>query len=134
MKWLLGSAVVLLSLDAVWLGFLSNALNLSLKPVIEKVQKKPLEINYLGAILAYSIMTIGLRYLVLEDALQKPPQERVTFAAYRGALFGFVTYGLFDATNIAIFENYSGLAVTADIAWGTILMGTSAAILAGLSL
>ena len=46
----------------------------------------------------------------------------------RGALFGFVAYGTFDLTNLAVLKGWSVAITAIDMAWGTLLTGFVAAL------
>jgi uncharacterized membrane protein len=46
-----------------------------------------------------------------------------------GALFGLVTYGIYDLTNRAILEKWSLRMTIADILWGCVLCGTTSMVM-----
>jgi len=47
-------------------------------------------------------------------------------AAGWGAVFGFIVYGIYDLTNLAILEKWSVLITVVDILWGCILCAGAA--------
>jgi uncharacterized membrane protein len=44
-----------------------------------------------------------------------------------GALYGLIVYGVYDLTNLAVIEKWSVRMTLADIAWGSVLCGTTSA-------
>ena len=48
-----------------------------------------------------------------------------------GALFGLILYGVYDLTNLAILEKWTRSMTVADIAWGCVLCGSTAVLIAG---
>ena len=45
-----------------------------------------------------------------------------------GIIFGIVTYGTYNLTNMATIKNWSSYVVFVDMIWGGLLTGTSASI------
>lgn len=121
LKALFLGAVILLLLDFIWLGWLSKKLGLGLVPVIERVQKANFQMSVGYGVLAYVLMAVALYFLAVRDS------SSWQTSMFRGALVGLCVYGIFDATNAAIFRNYRGKAVVADVLWGTFLFGIAAA-------
>jgi len=83
--------------------------------LIKNIQKTKFEVKPLGALLAYIIMSIGVKYLVLDRS------KSVNDVIYNGFLTALVGYGLFDFTNYAIFKNWTLIASIKDLIWGVIL-------------
>jgi uncharacterized membrane protein len=110
----------LLVLDAVWLSvggagsaFFSTAAG------IGTIQPWKGWQTAIFAFAAYALLSTAVCSTVLMD---KDPAR----AAARGALVGFVIYGVFDFTNLAIFGRGYGMDLAfSDLAWGTFLIGTS---------
>ena len=48
--------------------------------------------------------------------------------ALRGAKFGFIVYGIYDATCASIFDDWDIPLSILDVLWGTFVYGTAAAI------
>ena len=46
-----------------------------------------------------------------------------------GAVFGFVLYGVYDLTNLAVLEKWTLPMTVADIVWGCVLCGTMSVLL-----
>ena len=83
---------------------------------IEVIQKSKFQMNIAAAIASYGLMTFGLHYFVLRrnTSLYQTVRD--------AALLGIVIYGVFDATNIAIFKDYELVTGMIDTAWGGVLM------------
>ena len=110
------SAVLMLILDAIWL-----TLN---KPMygklVKAIQGSDLKVSLLPAIVAYVIMYIGMVVLVIPTILASKDNSIQNVVRIAGT-FGFSVYGIFNATNMAIFKNYSVTTALLDTVWGTLL-------------
>ena len=104
---LLLSAVTFVSIDYIYL----NLIKVYFGKQVQAVQGSPLKINYLGAILCYIFLIIGLNYFIIK------PKRSVQDAF----LFGLIIYAVFETTNWALFKNWSVLTVLIDSLWGGIL-------------
>lgn len=100
-------AVIILVLDAVFLGSLRNYFNNQ----VRKVQGSNLHMNYIAAVLAY-IVIIGCvyRFVVLNNA-----------SLLDAALLGWSVYLIYELTNKAILNNWDWLTVLIDGLWGGVL-------------
>jgi hypothetical protein len=108
--------------DAVWLTFRFSAHS----DLFQKIQKSPLTIRWLPALLVYVLIACALYYFVFE--LGKEDSKNVTKAFGIGAALGFSMYGLYDLTNFATLQDYTLNMTILDITWGTVLCGSTAAI------
>lgn len=109
--------LIVLLLDAVGIGWLFRDM---WSEAIESVQHEAPQFRIVGAVLSYCFLIFGVYYFVYQHA------ESVYDCMLNGALFGLVVYGVFDATNFAIFKNYSVKASCIDVAWGMFVCSTSA--------
>jgi uncharacterized membrane protein len=113
------SAVVLLALDALWLGVLAAPLyERTIGPLL---RPQP---NLLAAALFYAVYLVGVNELVVHAV---PGASRSGRVAARGALLGLVAYSTFDLTALAALSGWSVLLTAVDIAWGTLLTAAAAA-------
>jgi uncharacterized membrane protein len=86
---------------------------------ISKIQNSPLDPKVLPAFLAYLLMILGLVFIVF-DSIKKDPSENILYLSFRyGWVFGLVVYGVYNATNYAIFKNYSIKMALIDTLWGS---------------
>lgn len=116
---LIVAALAFVVLDFLWLGFVVKDFNLRQLAEIGRIVDGDFQILYSPAIATYVLMAIGVVVFVL------PQAKTASFsgAFLLGALLGFVVYGVFDMTNMAILRNYPLAFAFADMAWGTFVFG-----------
>ena len=105
------SAIVMISLDFVYLNVMKGYFNNQVKII----QGTPLKINYLGAAICYIFLITGLNYFIIK------PRKSVTDAF----LLGLVIYGVYETTNYALFSNWSLISVIIDTLWGGLLFAST---------
>ena len=105
--YILITAIVLLSLDYIYLNLMSSYFQNQVK----RVQKTPLKMNFVGVALCYILLIIGLYYFII-----KP--NKIVYDAF---LLGLVIYAVYEFTNMALFKNWYTLTAIIDTAWGAIL-------------
>ena len=71
----------------------------------------------------YLVYVVGIVFFAVLPALKA---ESVWMALGYGALFGFFCYATYDLTNLATLKGYTVTVAVVDMAWGTLLTGTSA--------
>lgn len=71
----------------------------------------------------YLVYLAGVIFFAVNPALKA---ESLAMAALYGALFGFFCYATYDFTNLATLKGYTTTVALVDLAWGTLLTGTSA--------
>ena len=111
----------LLLLDAFWLFGLGTA-----KAFSTMASSMSRIIPWKGWQLAFFTASA---YILLSTALCVfAVKEKHPLTAMRqGALLGLIIYGVYDFTNLAVFGKAYGIKLaTADLCWGTFVMGTSA--------
>lgn len=118
----LAPLILILILDYVWVGVIMKTQYLQM---FADVQGKKVKMRYTSAALAYILMyfafiTIVLPLLQTKEARSNSPVHN---ALRYGALFGFFVYGIFNATNYALLENYDKTIAVADTLWGASLYG-----------
>ncbi len=108
------TAVIFLGIDAVWLGVLA-------KPFYDK-QLAPFNrsLNLTAAIGVYLLLIAGILLFVLPKAGSDPTQ-----ALLWGAVFGLISYGVYDLTNMATLADWSWNLVIVDMLWGAFLCGVT---------
>lgn len=80
--------------------------------MITKITNKIPKYNVIGAILAYLILIFAYKYFIIDKKMS--PLDAL--------ILGLVIYGIFDMTNIAIFEDYDWKIALIDMLWGGILL------------
>ena len=108
-------AVFMLIFDSIYLSTIGGSLFI---PMISQIQSMKFKLNYTGAFLAYSLMLLSLYHFILKD--NRSPMDAF--------ILGFTIYGIFDATNLAIFKNWKPELALIDTLWGGILFYTLALI------
>lgn len=99
--------VIVLLLDSIYLNLTKSIFN----KLVKKIQGENLVLNIKGALISYSLIIFSLYYFIIKD--NKKPLDAF--------LLGLSIYGIFDATNIAIFKNYDSYIAYVDMIWGGIL-------------
>ena len=105
-------ALTMLILDAIYLSSFSNQYNSMMKTI----QKSPLKMKPHYALVVYVLLIIGWKLLI----------DNKKNSVRNSVILGLVIYGVFDFTNLAIFDNYSLKLGLIDMLWGGILFGISA--------
>lgn len=122
--WIYGAALgAFLVLDAVML-------TLFMQPLFQRHIGEMLreQINYAAALGFYLLFIAGLIYLAVLPALA---EQSLLRAVKNGAVVGFISYGTYEASNMATLHGWSWNMVAADVTWGTLLCATVAAVAYG---
>jgi uncharacterized membrane protein len=106
-------------IDAVWLKKMKP---LYAKEIGSLLRHKP---DIGSAIIFYVLYVFGASLFVVMPAVSAGVWW---YAAIMGLLFGAVTYGTYDLTNLATLKGWSKKLSFIDIAWGAILTALSSAI------
>ena len=107
-KKILISAILMLVID---LFYLKNIGTPIFGKLVKNIQGTDLKLNLLGAGFSYLFLIIAINYFIII------PEKSIVSAF----VLGLCIYGVFDATNLAIFEKYSIKASIVDTIWGAIL-------------
>lgn len=103
------TTLLLIILDTFWFSWsLSNVY----QPTFTKIQGSPLSLKLGGGLMAWLLIASGLNYYAIVKG-------DVWNSTLRGALFGFIVYGVYNATNYATFNDYTLSTATYDTVWGT---------------
>ena len=98
-------SIVFLILDITWISFFSRYFN----PMIEAIQKKPVKINMIGAVLSYLVMLYAYYNLAYDGDV--PNYQKA-------ALLGLAIYGTYEFTNLATIAGWDYKILAIDISWG----------------
>lgn len=110
--------LTLLALDAVWI----TANKARYGALVHGVQGRPMSVRTVPAGIAYALMYVSLRVLVFRGIRKDTTALDV---ARTGFFVGLCIYGIFNATNAALFKTYSTSTAIMDTVWGTILFTTT---------
>lgn len=117
------ASVAILLMDAVWLGYLSKSLYKKHLGNFFHITSTGMQLNYMAASVVYLCLVLGIILFVLPKA-----QNNVISAFFWGAIFGLLTYVIYDFTNLAIIKNWPLYISLIDVAWGAFLCGTVSAL------
>jgi uncharacterized membrane protein len=111
---------VFLAVDVVWIKTV-------MQPIfVRNVGEILLDEPRLGAAAVfYSLYVAGIFYFAVAPAVVS---ETWRIAALNGAIFGFLAYGTYEATNLATLKGWSVEMLTIDVAWGTSLTALTAVV------
>ena len=98
-------AVVLFLIDLLYLS------TLGAKPfvnMVSKIQNKAVKVNLFSAGFTYILLIAALYFFIIKNNL----------GYWEAFLLGFIIYGVFDFTNMALFSNYDLMIGIQDTVWG----------------
>ena len=108
--------LVFLVLDGIWLVVISKKFY---DDQLGYLRSK--KTNFVAAIIFYLIFIGGCVYFVL-----LPNQDKSWTSVFSaGALFGLVTYGTYDLTNLATLRDWPIKVTLIDLTWGTVATATA---------
>lgn len=108
------AAIVFVVLDGIYLNLIKSSYNRQIK----NVQGSDIKVNIIATGITYVILIFGINYFIIQK------KRSVSDAA----LLGFVIYGTYDFTNLALLSNWSVLLSIIDTMWGAVLFGLTTAI------
>ena len=112
--------VIFLMLDCLWLGFIAKDFYIRYMGDLLNVSNGSIQARWSGAVLVYFALVLGIMVFVIPMA-----DGKVLKAFLYGALYGFVTYSTYDATNLAVIKDWSVVVTVVDIIWGMIICSLS---------
>lgn len=111
----LGTLPVILLMDFIWLGFIA-------RPFYgRQIGSLMGNTNYAAAAVVYILLAAGVVLFALPHAKSYPQ------ALLWGAVFGLITYGIYDFTNLAILKNWTLTISVADMLWGGVVCAVATA-------
>ena len=115
---LLISAVVMIILDALQI-FANQKFHATL---FKNVQKSPLKVRIIPAILVYVLMPFAVTYFAILQS------KSIQDAGLKGGLLGLTIFGVYDLTNLATLDGWTIEMAIRDIAWGIIMFSITSAL------
>ncbi len=85
--------------------------------MVKNIQGTNIKIRLSGGVFSYLFIFIALLYFIY-PLIQKEKESNIVSSIKIAGLFGFILYGLYNATNYAIFSNYSINVAIKDTLWG----------------
>ncbi len=112
---LVGVGVAMAILDFIWFSVAGNTFKKEIGSIARISKEGEWNVAIVPAVLVYVLMGVGVTFFVL------PLSTSLLSAACFGALFGFVSYGIYDFTNLATLKAWTNKFAAIDVVWGTIL-------------
>jgi uncharacterized membrane protein len=112
------SAVVMLILDALQI-LVNRKFHAKL---FKNVQKSPMKVRIVPAILVYILMPIAVTYFAILQS------KSIKEAGLKGGLLGFTIFGVYDLTNLATLDGWTVEMAIMDISWGTVMFSITSAV------
>mgnify|MGYP001189288152 CR=1 FL=1 len=114
------ASLIFFIIDFIWLSITVKTIY---RPILgDMILDKPI---LWAAFLFYVMYIIGLTILVLIPSINADSLYKV-FGL--GFVFGFVAYGTYNLTNMAVLKNWSPTIVVIDMFWGGILTGLTSTV------
>jgi uncharacterized membrane protein len=113
LKLYVATFIAFLAVDMIWLGLVARTfyrknLGFLLAPAP----------NWIAAVIFYLLFIVGILVFVVMPGLNEDSLRTVLL---RAALFGLITYGTYDLTNLATVKDWPVLVTVVDMIWGTVL-------------
>jgi uncharacterized membrane protein len=105
-------------IDFAWIGFLMKGVYLREMGALGRTYDGVFKPNLPAALLAWALIPAGI---VIFAVPRLTADSDVTEVLGWGALFGLITYGIYDLTNLSTLKDYSLKLTILDTAWGTCL-------------
>lgn len=117
---------IFLAIDAVWIGVVMKSFySAELGELAKRGADGGLSPRWIPAVLVYVLIPLGIVAFV-RPAMG--PGATVGQAAGWGALFGLITYGVYDLTNRATVEKFTLRMTLVDLAWGATICAVAAVV------
>ena len=107
-------------LDMIWLGVIAKNIYAENIGILLRKSGDAMNPIWWAAVVVYLCITLGVLFFVLPKA-----HGDYFLALACGALFGAVTYGIYDFTNYSILANWPWKITLIDFTWGIVLCGLS---------
>ena len=107
-------------MDIIWLGVIAKNIYAENIGVLLRKSGDAMNPIWWAAVVVYLCITLGILFFVLPKA-----HGDYFLALACGAVFGAVTYGIYDFTNYSILANWPWKITLIDFTWGIVLCGLS---------
>ena len=105
-------------IDFSWIGFVMKRFYIQEMGALGRTYDGVFKPNLIAALLSWALIPAGI---VIFAVPRLTADSGVPEVIGWGALFGFITYGIYDLTNLATLKDYSLKLTALDTAWGTTL-------------
>jgi uncharacterized membrane protein len=100
-------------LDSLWFRIAGGFFRSEIASLITITTDGSWQVRITPAVIAYFFMGLGTVFFVL------PQATSLGSATLYGALFGLVSFGIYDMTNLALLSGWTLRFAVVDILWGT---------------
>jgi uncharacterized membrane protein len=104
--------------DFTWIGVIAKNTYLGELGTLARVFDGKFKPNLPAALIAWALIPLGIVVFVVP---RLTPDTAVLEVIGWGAMFGAITYGIYDFTNLATLKGYTTKLTLLDTAWGTVL-------------
>jgi uncharacterized membrane protein len=115
------SALVMFSLDMIWIGVIAKSYYFKSYGDYLRLQGGELKPVWWAVALVYLALVIGVNLFGMSFAKQS-----MLHAIGYSALFGLLVYAVYDFTCLALFKNWPVGMSMIDCVWGAVLCGATA--------
>ena len=115
------SFIAMLSLDFLWIGVIAKNTYFKAYGHILRLEKGHLMPIWWSAAIVYLALIFGVHYFGLSMAKYSMMQ-----AIVHSAIFGLITYAVYDFTCLALFKDWPIGVTVIDCLWGGVLCGLTA--------
>ncbi len=113
----------LLILDGIWLGLIAKKMYINAFGSMLRLTNGAIRPLLIPAVIVYIALIVGILVFVIPKA-----RGELIPALLWGGLFGFVVYGTYDFTNLAVMANWPYQIAIIDTLWGMVLCGVTSLI------
>lgn len=106
-----GTLIIFLVIDLIWLNFIAK--NIYSAQLGHLLAEKP---NLIPALIFYLLFVVGIIIFAVLPGIEA---KSIAKTLMLGALFGLLTYGTYDLTNLATLKNWPLSVTIIDLIWGT---------------
>ena len=121
--------VIFTAMDLVWIGVVAASLYRSQLGDLISLGQEMSAGRAAAALCTWLLLVLGILCFALPRGIQNG--SAMASLAW-GALLGFVIYGVYDLTNLAVLRGWTLKVTVLDIAWGTFACGIISMLLYGL--
>lgn len=119
---ILAMFIAIIIMDYIWLGIITKKFIIEQFGSLIKVKDGSIQIKLLVGLITWFVIALGVYIFAVN------PSNSLTQTLILGATFGFISYAIYDLTNLTFIVNYPLKFVFVDIAWGTIICSTAAVV------
>ena len=116
---ILGWYITIILGDYIWLGYVIKKFTIREFGELVTIENGSIRLNLFAGLLAWFIIVLLVYVFVIRSGYASSYISAIGY----GALMGFLSYAMYDLTNLTFLKNYSIPFTLLDITWGTFLCG-----------